>query len=171
MTLKRYILILLLTVLAINMFAPIFANATLNTEVNDGKIESSNGVVSLYGPKNITNSTQAKGHVIVKYKAIITFVGGIATVTMVAIFIIQFLKLGVVTTNPRDRKEVLTGLLISGISAALLGSITFYVGVFYGLFRYKRTNIWYSAFFRPRRAGYPYRGLFEGMSVALSMVP
>ena len=135
MLLKKIVLILIIVVLAINIISPIMANATNSVGVNDGSIIVSNGQVTLKGPQNINNANDAKATIITKYKALITFFGGILTVTMVAVFIIQFLKLGMITSNPRDRREVLIGLLISGLSAAILGSITFYVGIFYGLFR------------------------------------
>lgn len=133
MSLKRCVLIIVLLVLALNLFSPI-ANAQ-NVDVNDGSLTIQDGKVTLGGPQNITNDTEAKATVIEKYKGIITFVSGIITVTMVAVFIIQFLKLGMMPSNPRERKEVITGLLISGVSAALLGSITLFVGIFYGMFR------------------------------------
>lgn len=134
MYLKKCLLVLLLIVLVFNLFNPIVTEAR-NVEVNDGSLTIQNGEISLTGPGNITNGTAAKATVIEKYKAIITFVGGIITVTMVAVFIIQFLKLGMIPSNPRERKEIITGLLISGFSAALMGSITFFVGVFYGLLK------------------------------------
>lgn len=133
MSLKRCVLIIVLLVLALNLFSPI-VNAQ-NVDVNDGSLTIQDGKVTLGGPQNITNDTEAKATVIEKYKGIITFVSGIITVTMVAVFIIQFLKLGMMPSNPRERKEVITGLLISGVSAALLGSITLFVGIFYGMFR------------------------------------
>lgn len=133
MSLKRCVLIIVLLVLALNLFSPI-VNAQ-NVNVNDGSLTIQDGKVTLGGPQNITNDTEAKATVIEKYKGIITFVSGIITVTMVAVFIIQFLKLGMMPSNPRERKEVITGLLISGVSAALLGSITLFVGIFYGMFR------------------------------------
>ena len=134
MQLRKNVLVFVLIVLAFYLLSPIFVSAT-NVGVNDGSITISQGNVTLNGPQNINNSEEAKATVIEKYKALITFIGGIITVTMVAIFIIQFLKLGTISSNPRDRKEVITGLLISGVSAALMGSITFFVGVFYGLLK------------------------------------
>ena len=133
MSLKKCVLIVLLLVVALNLFSPIVYAQNVN--VNDGSLTVQDGKVTLGGPQNITNDTEAKATVIQKYKGIITFVSGIITVTMVAVFIIQFLKLGMMPSNPRERKEIITGLLISGVSAALLGSITLFVGVFYGMFR------------------------------------
>ncbi len=133
MSLKRCVLIIVLLVLALNLFSPIVH--AQNVDVNDGSLTIQDGKVTLGGPQNITNDTEAKATVIEKYKGIITFVSGIITVTMVAVFIIQFLKLGMMPSNPRERKEIITGLLISGVSAALLGSITLFVGLFYGMFR------------------------------------
>ena len=97
---------------------------------NDLQIQN-NGAVNA-----TSNSTQATfGKIMTKYKDVITFVSGIATVTMVAIFILNFMKLGSTATNPTERQKVLTGLIWSGIAAALLGSVTLVVGVFYGMLK------------------------------------
>jgi len=72
----------------------------------------------------------AFGTIIQKYQKIITFISGLATATMVAVFIFNFTKLGTTSTNPAERQKVITGLIFSGIAAALLGSVTFLVGVF-----------------------------------------
>lgn len=69
------------------------------------------------------------------YKDVITFAGGLATVTMVAIFVLNFVKLGSSSGNPTERQKCLTGLIWSGIAAALLGSVTLVVGVFYGMLK------------------------------------
>ena len=93
------------------------------------------GVITLTGPVGIKNQKGAMGHVISKYKKIITFIGGMITVSLVGIFIFQFVQLGATATNPMERKKVLIGLLISGISAALLGSVTLFVGIFMGMWQ------------------------------------
>ena len=134
MKLKRCFLFILLFILAFSLFSPIVAECAV-VDVGDGYITIDNGQITMTGPQMMNSQEEAMGTVIEKYKAVITFVSGIITVTMVAIFIIQFLKLGMVTSNPRDRKEVLIGLLISGFSAALMGSVTLFVGVFYGMLK------------------------------------
>lgn len=59
---------------------------------------------------------------------------GVATLTFVILFIINFVKLGAAADNPSQRSEALKGLLHTGIALALLGGITIIVGVTTGLF-------------------------------------
>ena len=73
--------------------------------------------------------------IIDKYKTAITFISAIGAVTMVAIFIFMFMKLGSTSGNPTERSKCLTGLIWSGIAAAGLGSVALVVGIFYGALR------------------------------------
>lgn len=66
-----------------------------------------------------------------KYKAFITGIAGIGAVTMVVLFIIQFMKLGASAGNPQARSQALVGVLWTGIAAAGLGAVTLIVGFFY----------------------------------------
>ena len=131
MTKKIALLLVVAIVLALSLsvFGAVQANA-VDWGSGDLTISNNGAVVST------SNGTQDTfGKIMEKYKGVITFVGGIATVTMVAIFILNFMKLGSTATNPTERQKVLTGLVWSGIAAALLGSVTLIVGVFYGMLK------------------------------------
>lgn len=70
-----------------------------------------------------------------EYKEVITFLGGLATITMVAIFIKHFIKLGVLGTEHwAVKRSSIMGLLWSGIAAILLGSSTLVFAISYNLF-------------------------------------
>lgn len=69
--------------------------------------------------------------IIKKYRVFIVGISGIAAITMVVIFIFQFLKLGASAGNPQARSQALVGLLWSGIAAAGLGAVSLIVGLFY----------------------------------------
>lgn len=70
-----------------------------------------------------------------KYKEAITFVGGIATITMVAIFMQHCVKLGVLGTEHWVlKRNSIVGLLWSGLAAALLGGMTTFFAISYHLF-------------------------------------
>lgn len=69
--------------------------------------------------------------IIKKYRVFIVGISGIAAITMVVIFIFQFLKLGASAGNPNARSAALVGLLWSGIAAAGLGAVSLIVGLFY----------------------------------------
>lgn len=67
-----------------------------------------------------------------KYKNFIVGFSGIAAVTMVAAFILQFMKLGTTAGNPSERSKAVSGILWTGIAAALLGAVSLITGIFYG---------------------------------------
>ena len=85
--------------------------------------------------KSSTKDTQgAFGKIITKYKTFITFVSGLGSITMIAIFIFHFVKLGSTAANPSERAKCTTALIWSGLAAAGLGSVALIVGVFYQMF-------------------------------------
>ena len=63
-----------------------------------------------------------------EYKGIIVGITGIGTLTMVALFIFNVMKLGQSAGNPQARRADLTGLLWTGLAAAGLGGVTIFVG-------------------------------------------
>ena len=81
------------------------------------------------------NTDSAFETIINKYKVVITFVSAIGAVTMVAVFIINFMKLGTTSGNPTERSRCITALIWSGLAAAGLGSVALIVGVFYGMLK------------------------------------
>ena len=66
-----------------------------------------------------------------RFKGIIVALTGVGTLVMIVLFIIQFMKLGASAGNPQARSQALTGVLWTGVAAALLGSVTIIVGFFY----------------------------------------
>lgn len=68
-----------------------------------------------------------------KGKGIIAGLTGVGTIVMIILFIIQFMKLGSSAGNPQARQQALTGVLWTGVAAALLGSVTIIVGFFYNI--------------------------------------
>lgn len=99
---------------------------TAKVEVKDGKVVLNSG---------FDNQDDAFAHVIDKYKILITFFAAIGAITMVGIFIYTFIKLGASSGNPMERQKCITGLIITGIATALLGSTALFVGLFYGAFK------------------------------------
>lgn len=78
-----------------------------------------------------TDGKGAWGTLIEKYKGFITGIAAVGAVTMVVLFILQFLKLGTSAGNPKARSEALVGVLWTGIAAAGLGAVALITGVFY----------------------------------------
>ena len=70
------------------------------------------------------------------YNAVITFIGGIATMTMVAIFMKHCIKLATLGTEHWAlKRNSIVGLMWSGIAAALLGGSTIFFAITYNLFK------------------------------------
>lgn len=66
-----------------------------------------------------------------RYKGFITGVSAIGAVTMVVLFILQFIRLGTSAGNSKARAEALVGVLWTGIAAAGLGAVAVITGIFY----------------------------------------
>ena len=111
---------------------PINANAVFTDDFNvTWENTGTNSIGN--GSANSMNGSFSK--IIDKYKTVITFVSAIGAVTMVAIFIINFMKLGTTSGNPTERSKCITGLIWSGLAAAGLGSVALIVGIFYGVLK------------------------------------
>lgn len=134
MNIKRIISVFLILILLTMCFNSIDVNATTQDFI-DGLIKTDDGVVTIYGPHAVSNYEDATEQVITKYKAIMVFIGGIITVTLVGVMVIQLVKLSTLVSDSKQRAEVIKGILLSGISASLMGSITLLVGLFYGALR------------------------------------
>jgi len=85
--------------------------------------------------KKSKDTDNAWTHLFEKYKGFIVGVGGILTLTMLLLFIKNFMHLGVTSGNPQARQQVLTGLIITGLATAGLGSVTTFVALFYYILR------------------------------------
>lgn len=92
-------------------------------------VMGTDGNLDVYGMGNGDANTW--NQIFAKYKNVIVGVSGIGAITMMALFIIQFMKLGASAGNPQARSQALTGVLWTGIAAALLGSVSIIAGFFY----------------------------------------
>lgn len=109
------------------------ANAVFDNHFN---VTWDNGTDKSPGSSNVASAANnmdgAFKQIIDKYKTAITFISAIGAVTMIAIFIINFMKLGTTSGNPTERSKCITALIWSGLAAAGLGSVALVVGIFYG---------------------------------------
>ena len=69
-----------------------------------------------------------------RYKIFIAGVLGLATMTMIILFVVDFIKLAAENDSPMHRHEAIHQLIAVGISTALLGSITVIFGLIFNLF-------------------------------------
>lgn len=77
------------------------------------------------------NQANAWNNLFARYKAFIVGISGIGAITMIVLFIVNFLKLGASAGNPQARSQALSGVLWTGLAAAGLGAATIIVGFFY----------------------------------------
>mgnify|MGYP001024512301 FL=1 len=77
------------------------------------------------------NQANAWNNLFARYKAFIVGISGIGAITMIVLFIVNFLKLGTSAGNPQARSQALSGVLWTGLAAAGLGAATIIVGFFY----------------------------------------
>lgn len=66
-----------------------------------------------------------------KYRFWISGFSGIAAVTMILFFILNFMKLGASSGNPQGRSNAIQGLVWTGLAAAGLGGVSIVVAFFY----------------------------------------
>ena len=70
-----------------------------------------------------------------KSKVFLIGFAGIGMLIFIGLFIKNFIALGAAANNPTARSQALTGCLWTGISAALCGSVTLLVGLFWNAFK------------------------------------
>ena len=116
---------------------PAFASGVDVDDANDFGIGYSDDGKLKYGGAYGKNKQQSDvwNTIFVQYKGIIMGITGLGTLTMVALFIINFIKLGQAANNPNEKSRALSGLLWTGIAAAGLGGVTIFVGLAQGLLK------------------------------------
>lgn len=129
--LHKPLIIMIISILMIFCTA-VNSSAFVDVTISDGEVTLEDKTSS--GTK-ITSKEEGFKQIIESYKSFITFVGGLATMTFILIFIKHFVELGAKASNPAERKQITSGLLWSGIAAGLLGSVTFVFAVMYGVFK------------------------------------
>lgn len=123
------VLFTILVMFSLSVLTPlrVFANSTGGLFEDFDVTYDDNGM-------NVTSESDtdgAWGTLIDKYKGFITGVAAVGAVTMVVLFIMQFLKLGASAGNPQARSQALVGVLWTGIAAAGLGAVALITGIFY----------------------------------------
>lgn len=128
--------VIALLVLVLLLGTGIRAHAVFDNNFN---VTWTNGSGNKKGTASITGTANSMDNsfsmIITKYKTVITFISAVGAVTMVAIFILNFMKLGATSSNPTERSRCITALIWSGLSAAGLGSVALVTGIFYGALR------------------------------------
>lgn len=96
-------------------------------EIVDGKLN-----IGAY-EKDDTEKGKLLNRVLTEYKGIVTFITGIALVSMIMFFVLNLIALGNSKGNPQERQKAVTGLIVSGIATAGLGAVNIIVALFYNM--------------------------------------
>lgn len=134
-SLKQFFTIVLFFIIFVQIRTPlVFAQGNINgLELN---VDNSTGKLTIKAnPDGVATEEEAINAGLSKFKIVVLTVMGFATLTMILIFIKNFLILGIASTNPQARGQAITGLIFSGIATAGLGGIIVFVGFFYTLFQ------------------------------------
>lgn len=130
------LILFIMTFVSFTMVTTVKAHATTSSDISDVKVtfDATSGkmIVNGGGISNTTTSAKSWEGFIAKYRGFIIGISAIGMVSMILFFVFSFMKLAGTAGNPRARQEVLNGLIWSGVAAAGLGSVTTFVGFFYG---------------------------------------
>ena len=125
-------IILMVFVIPIQSFA--INDTTVTNDGNALSVTKDNHLQTI--DSNQEHDVQEITNLLEKYKVSITFLGGLATMTMVLIFMRHFIKLGVLGTEHWAlKRNSIMSLLWSGLAAALLGAATTIFAISYNLFK------------------------------------
>lgn len=105
-----------------------FISPKLNITESGIKFDSSETAT---GFKNSTNEIGAINAILKEYRHLVTVGSGIVSLTMIALFIVNFIKLGNSRGNSSERQKAIVGLVFTGIATALAGSVTLFTSLFY----------------------------------------
>lgn len=134
---KKIITSLLVMVMVAGIFAPnsMEAFASGNNKYNDVPgIEVKDGKLDLDTIKvNDGEKGKVFNKVLKEYRGVVTFISGIGLVSMIMFFIFNLVALGNSKGNPQERQKAITGLIVSGIATAGLGSVTLITTLFYNM--------------------------------------
>lgn len=133
-SIKLFIMSILVCLMSVMAFTPTtiaYANG-----LNDVKVEMGESGLTVSGGGIENGSTASSWNELIgKSKNFVIGISGIVTVAMILFFIILLTKLGATADNPSERSKVVKGLIVSGLAVAGLGSVTTFVGIFYGMFQ------------------------------------
>ena len=109
----------------------VHATGTLTGGIEDMPQLSMSGGVLQLGDLAGANKDNFFNTVLTEYRGVVMFISGIGTISMILFFILNFINLGKSQGNPQERQKAISGLIISGIASAGLGSVTMIVALFF----------------------------------------
>lgn len=131
--LKKMILPIILGLFIFNL-----ADSTIFTQ-NEYEVHANIPAIKIEGGKVNVDQIKPKSAneffttSLTQYRKVIVFISGIGTLSMILFFILNFINLGKSQGNPQERQKAVTGLIITGIATAGLGSVTLITSLFYNM--------------------------------------
>ena len=109
--------------------------ATTSSKPSMDDIEIKDGKLNLGAFEETDEKEKGKilNRVLTEYKGIVTFITGIALVSMIMFFVLNLIALGNSKGNPAERQKAVTGLIVSGVATAGLGAVNIIVALFYNM--------------------------------------
>lgn len=131
MSKNRIMAIMLLVLMAFSILNtamhPVYAGIETIEVLTNGNTQ---GYVKV--KDNTAGANFSWSDLLTKYKNIIIGISGVAALTFLIFFIVNFSKLGSSAGNPQMRSQALMGIVWCGLACAALGGIAIFFGFFYG---------------------------------------
>lgn len=137
----RFILSIFLMMM---LFISMGQNLVYASDINDLSISASfssveeergyDGEVLSISLGGLEDSENGGNRILAEYRNAIIGVSGVATLTFIVLFIINFLKLGKSGDNPQERTNSIMAIIFTGIGAAGAGGVLLFITFFYNLF-------------------------------------
>lgn len=126
------------------LFTSMGQNLVYASDINDLSISASfssvkeergyDGEVLSISLGGLEDSENGGNRILAEYRNAIIGVSGVATLTFIVLFIINFLKLGKSGDNPQERTNSIMAIIFTGIGAAGAGGVLLFITFFYNLF-------------------------------------
>ena len=129
--LKKMIMSILVVFMVIGGFGSDSVFATNYNKVPNVQINSDGSLNT--GGLESSDKGKALNKILYEYRGVVTFISGIGMISMIMFFIFNLVALGNSKGNPQERQKAITGLIVSGIATAGLGSVTLITSLFYNL--------------------------------------
>lgn len=97
-------------------------------------IDAKGNIKGTNGFDTTSDKAGAWTNFIEKYRFFIAGISGVAAISMILFFVLNFMKLGATSGNPGERSKAIGGLVWTGLAAAGLGGVSILVGFFYNAF-------------------------------------
>ena len=93
--------------------------------------ETSGNLQITIGALKEKDSSETATDILTKYQSVISIISGVAALTMLVFFILNFLKIGKSAGNPQMRQSAMMGVIFTGIATVILGGVMTFFTFFY----------------------------------------